>query len=285
MICTARKEAGGGGDVMENTFISTPIAPEALLAWYLDMGVDESIGEEPLDRLAAPTFKPTISAPPPSRPSASVSPLKVLTPHPSASALASQAKSLPELRHALDIFEDCPLKKTATNLVFGDGNPEAKIMFIGEAPGADEDRIGLAFVGDGGKLLDKMLFSIGLDRSNSYITNLLPWRPPGNRTPTPAEIAACLPFIERHIELVDPDVLILLGGISAASLLASHEGIGKLRGKWHEYETPGLSRPLPTFATFHPNYLIKSPAQKRDAWKDLLAIKAKLTELGIKARR
>jgi uracil-DNA glycosylase family 4 len=270
---------------MESSIVSTPISPEALLAWYIEMGVDEAIGDEPVDRLAPPAVKPTIAAPPPSRPSATVSPLKALAPHPSASALAAQAKSLAELRHALEVFEDCPLKKTATNLVFGDGNPEAKIMFIGEAPGADEDRIGLPFVGQSGKLLDKMLFSIGLDRSNYYITNILPWRPPGNRTPTPAEIAACLPFVERHVELVDPDLLILLGGSSASALLARHEGIGKLRGKWHEYETPGLSRPLPTFATFHPAYLLRSPAQKRDAWKDLLAIKAKLAELGLKARR
>jgi uracil-DNA glycosylase family 4 len=269
---------------MENAIISTPISPEALLAWYIEMGVDESIGEEPIDRLAAPAFKPVMT-PAPAAPSATISPIKALASHPSASALASQAKTLPELRHALDRFEDCPLKKTATNLVFGDGNPEAKIMFIGEAPGADEDRIGLPFVGQPGKLLDKMLFSIGLDRSNYYITNILPWRPPGNRTPTPAEIAACLPFVERHIELVDPDVLILLGGSSASALLARHEGIGKLRGKWHEYETPGLSRPLPTFATFNPAYLLGSPTQKRDAWKDLLAIKAKLTELGVKAKR
>ncbi len=158
------------------------------------------------------------------------------------------------------------------NLVFADGNPEARIMFIGEAPGAQEDRQGLPFVGASGQLLDQMLSHIGLDRTSVYITNLLFWRPPGNRTPTPGEIASCLPFLERHIELVNPSHIVLVGGISAKTLLDRREGILKLRGQWGHYRPLGLERPIPALATLHPAYLLRQPAQKRLAWRDLLSL-------------
>jgi DNA polymerase len=197
----------------------------------------------------------------------------------SAHALAAAANSLPELRDALARFDGCALKRTATNLVFADGNPAARVMFIGEAPGADEDRQGLPFVGVSGQLLDRMLAAIGLSRkTNAYISNVLFWRPPGNRSPTPAEIAACLPFVERHVELLDPAVLVLVGGIAAKTMLARSEGIMRLRGRWFTYETPRMSRPIPTIATYHPAYLLRSPGQKRDAWRDMLEIQAKLQE-------
>jgi DNA polymerase len=152
-------------------------------------------------------------------------------------------------------------------------------MFVGEAPGADEDRQGLPFVGISGKLLDQMLAFVGLDRAtNAYITNVVFWRPPGNRTPTDEEIASCLPFAARHIELVDPAVLVFVGGLAAKTLLATQLGITKIRGRWHNYETPGLPRPVPAMPLFHPAYLLRSPQQKRFAWRDLLAIKQKLSE-------
>jgi len=160
------------------------------------------------------------------------------------------------------------------NLVFADGNPQAKVMVIGEGPGAQEDRQGLPFVGVSGQLLDRMLGCIGLDRTTVYITNVLFWRPPGNRTPTASEIATCLPFVERHIELVDPDYLLFVGGISAKTLLGRSEGILKLRGRWAHYQHVGLARPIPAMASLHPAYLLRQPAQKRLAWRDLLALKA-----------
>ncbi len=193
-----------------------------------------------------------------------------------AHALAAAANSLQELRAALEAFEGCALKHTATNLVFGDGNPEARIMLVGEAPGADEDRLGLPFVGVSGRLLDAMLAAIGLDRTTAYITNILFWRPPGNRNPTAAEVAACLPFIERLIELVDPEVLVMVGGTAAKTLLGQSDGIMKLRGRWFNYESARMTRPIPATGIFHPAYLLRSPAQKRTAWTDLLAIKRKL---------
>lgn len=152
-------------------------------------------------------------------------------------------------------------------------------MLVGEAPGEDEDRQGKPFVGRSGQLLDRMLAAIGLDRSTVYITNVLPWRPPGNRSPTPAEIAVCLPFVERHIELVDPALLVLVGGVAAKTLLGTQEGIVRLRGRWLLHSSPGLSRPLPTLATYHPAYLLRSPAHKRDSWRDLLTVKNKLNDL------
>jgi DNA polymerase len=181
-----------------------------------------------------------------------------------------------ELEAALARFEGCPLRKTATNLVFGDGNPDARILFIGEAPGAEEDRQGKPFVGPSGRLLDLMLASIGLDRTKVFISNTVFWRPPGNRAPTTTEVAACMPFVERLVELMSPDVLVTLGGPAAKALLAQTEGVSRLRGRWFSYATPRLSRPIPATAMYHPAYLLRTPEQKRAAWLDLLQLKKKL---------
>lgn len=184
-------------------------------------------------------------------------------------------KNLEDLRQHLETFTGCGLKETATNLVFGDGVPTAKIMVIGEAPGADEDRLGKPFVGMSGQLLDRIFQTIGLSRTeNLYITNIVPWRPPGNRQPTAQEIAACEPFLQEHIRLIAPDILVLVGGIAAKTVLKSTAGIMKLRGYWHEYICPGLEQPIKTLATFHPAYLLRSPGQKAQVWKDMLLLKA-----------
>jgi DNA polymerase len=196
-----------------------------------------------------------------------------------ATHIAAECKTLDDLRRAMEAFDDLPLRRTARSTVFADGNPEAAVMVIGEAPGQEEDRQGLPFVGKSGKLLDRMLASIGLDRDSVYITNVVPWRPVENRKPTVDEVAVCLPFVTRHIDLVDPQLLILLGGASASALLARHEGINRLRGRWFDYSAPGLPRPIPAMATFHPAYLLRTPAAKREAWRDLLQVKKRLAGL------
>jgi DNA polymerase len=200
-------------------------------------------------------------------------------PSPEAAVMAAReaarsAASLEELRAILHRFEGCALRTTATQLVFADGNPQAHVMFVGEAPGRDEDLAGLPFVGRSGKLLDRMMASIGLDRKSAYIANIVPWRPPGNRTPTPQESAICLPFIRRQIELADPDVLVCLGGPSAQTLLNVKDGILKTRGRWFRYQTG--SREIRALATLHPAYLLRQPLQKRLAWRDFLAVKKAL---------
>ena len=192
---------------------------------------------------------------------------------------AQAATSVDQLRQALDAFDGCALKRTATNLVFTDGNPKAPLLLIGEAPGAEEDRQGLPFVGPSGRLLDKMLESIGLDRGRVLISNTVFWRPPGNRTPTSQETAVCMPFLERLIELVDPQILVALGGPAAKAVLAQTTGVGRLRGKWFSYSTARLVRPIAATAMFHPAYLLRSPGQKRDTWRDLLEIKRRLAEM------
>lgn len=281
----------------------------AALAWQVEAGADEAIGEAPVERYrgaepvraapappaasgrAAPSLAPPASAAPDAsrgaRASAASAAPGARPARLEASAevgraareLASAARTVAELRDALAAFEGCPLKETATNLVFGDGNPRAKLMLIGEAPGADEDRLGKPFVGVSGQLLDRMMAWIGQDRTRFYITNVLYWRPPGNRQPTAAEVAACLPFVERHIELVDPELLVLVGGSSAKTLLGRTEGIMRLRGQWFQYQSPRMARPIPATAIFHPAYLLRSPAQKREAWRDLLALKQRLQSL------
>lgn len=266
------------------------------MQWYLDVGVDETIGEAPVDRFVAPPL-PRVAEPSPPAPAglgAGVGktseaaapragrplrpkfllPEEMLVQH--AVSLASDADSLASLREALDRFEGCPLKRTATNLVFGRGNPEARVVFVGEAPGAEEDVQGLPFVGPSGRLLDRILRSIGLGADDVFISNTVFWRPPGNRSPTSSETAACMPFLQRMLELIDPDVLVALGGPAATALLGRAESVGKLRGRWFSYQSPGLSRPASVIVTFHPAYLLRSPAQKRLAWRDFLAIKRKL---------
>jgi DNA polymerase len=202
----------------------------------------------------------------------------------SAQSLAKLAADLPALREALAAFDGCSLKTTATNLVFGVGQTPADVMLIGEAPGRDEDREGAPFVGVSGQLLDVMLNYVDLSRNkNIYITNIVPWRPPGNRNPTDAEIAACLPFLARHIALVAPRILVFLGATAAKTLLGHSEGITKLRGQWYEYAAPALEdaglAPIPAMATLHPAYLLRQPAQKRAAWKDLLSVRQRLDTL------
>lgn len=289
----------------------TSMTSRELLRWYIDAGVDETIALVPVNRfetskswpVTVPEPQPTqqkglAEAPSPSQPpSQSLSqpspPHANVLSHPPAPEsspdsgngdvtdavhLAQAAATVADLRQALEQFEGCALKKTATNLVFIDGNPEAQILFIGEGPGAEEDRQGLPFVGPSGKLLDKMMASIGLDRSQVLISNTVFWRPPGNRTPTAHETAVCMPFVERLIELVDPHILVALGGPAAKSLLAQTAGVGKLRGKWFPYSTPGLSAPIDATALYHPAYLLRSPGQKRATWSDWLQIKRKFED-------
>lgn len=239
----------------------------ATLRWLIDAGADEVVGDRPIDHLNAPRGLREAPAAPPT-----VAPGHPVTPLESARALARGAATLKELKAALDAFDGCALKATATNLVFADGNPEARLMIIGEGPGGEEDRQGLPFVGASGRLLDRMLACIGLDRTSVYITNILFWRPPGNRTPTGTEIAACLPFVERHIELIDPTHLLLLGGSSAKTLLGRSDGILKQRGRWAHYQHTELVRPIPALPSLHPAYLLRQPAQKRLAWRDLLSL-------------
>lgn len=279
-----------------------PFDPSALLKWYVEMGVDECIGDDPIDRYAASqemlarkhvaqaqtqtqTSAPSSTAVHPRPSTAPQQEVKATDEmvHTAVEA-ARKATTVEELRQAVLSYDGCHLKKTAMNTVFADGNPKADIMFIGEAPGADEDRQGVPFVGEQGKLLDKMLHSCGLedeigDRSKVYISNVLFWRPPGNRNPTQSEIAVCLPFVERHIELVDPKIIVCLGGAAAKAVLGHHEGISRLRGRWFDHASPKLSRPVKATALFHPAYLLRSPAQKRRAWADLLNIIEKLESL------
>ncbi len=252
------------------------------LQWLMQAGADEAVGDTPLDRTAAEPPSATKPTPAPEAPAtdtprrpAQVKPATLTSTEAvlgTARELAGAARTLEELKAALERFDGCTLKQGAANLVFADGNPESRVMIIGEAPGAEEDRQGLPFVGAAGRLLDRMLAGIGLDRTSVYITNILVWRPPGNRTPTGAEIAACLPFVERHIELVDPEYLMLTGGISAKTLLGRSEGILKLRGRWFHYQHAGMARPIPALASLHPAYLLRQPAQKRLAWRDILAL-------------
>lgn len=187
---------------------------------------------------------------------------------------AAQAATLEDLRASLARFEGCNLRLTAKNLVFSDGSPQARLMFVGEAPGREEDAQGVPFVGRSGQLLDRMLTAIGMDRAQAYIANVVPWRPPGNRTPTPQEAEICKPFIHRQIELVDPDVLVFLGGASAKLLAGATDGILRLRGKWLAYDTG--TRQIRAIATLHPAYLLRTPIQKRLAWRDFMKIKAAL---------
>lgn len=192
--------------------------------------------------------------------------------------MAATAASLEELEGLLARFESCALRFTAKNLVFADGNPQARVMFVGEAPGADEDRVGKPFMGRSGQLLDRMMAAVGLDRSNAYVGNVVPWRPPGNRNPTPQEIATCKPFIERQIALADPDILVCLGGVATQALAGTKDGILKSRGRWFPYRTG--RREIRLLATLHPAYLLRQPLQKRLAWRDFRALRAALDEGG-----
>ncbi len=259
----------------------------AALNFYVDAGVDEVIGTIAVDRFAESKAPARSEQELPSRaPVAPAQPVQVPGPGEteaavSARQLAAAAADLDALRAVMEGFDLCPLKKTAANTVFGAGNPDADVMLVGEAPGADEDRQGLPFVGVSGQLLDRMLASIGLNRENAYITNMLAWRPPGNRKPTAEETTMCLPFIRRHIELVNPRVLVFVGGTAASTLLDSTSGITRMRGKWFDYPVGGAGEEtsISAMPIFHPAYLLRQPALKRLAWIDLLAIQARLQDM------
>ena len=193
-----------------------------------------------------------------------------------AQAAAAAADTLEALRTTLAGFDGCPLHATATNLVFADGNPQSGLMLVGEAPGAEEDRAGKPFVGASGRLLDQMLASIGLDRSQVLITNLIPWRPPGNRAPTDSEVLTCLPFLLRHVALVRPRRIVLLGAMATKSVTGNAAGIRKLRGRWLELPVPGLGAPVRALPMLHPAFLLRTPGAKRDAWSDWLTLRRDL---------
>jgi DNA polymerase len=249
------------------------------LAWLVEAGADEAMSDGPADRFAARSSaqpaKPVIAAKAPAPVKAE--PVPESDSIGTAIDLARGANSLAELKAALEGFDGCALKRSATNTVFADGNPQNRIMFIGEAPGRDEDRQGLPFVGRAGKLLDKMMAAIDLDRTNAYITNVLNWRPPDNRDPSPEEAAMCLPFLRRHIELVNPEVIILLGAVAVRHIMGRTDGIMKTRGKWLDYNVSG--RMVPVMPTLHPAYLLRQPAHKKLAWRDLLAVQEKIISL------
>lgn len=257
-----------------------------LLRWYADMGVDMAVDETPHDRFhqsASPERTGHVAAAPASSTAPSRQPpalISVDDASRSAAVDAASAQTLDELRDRLLAFEGCGLKATATQLVFADGNPEADIMFVGEAPGVDEDRIGRPFVGRAGQLLDKMLASIGLDRHHVYIANVVPWRPPGNRTPTPLETGACLPFTQRQIELVQPKILVCLGAPAMQTLLGIKEGIMRSRGRWVDYDMGG--RKIPAMPMLHPAYLLRQPSHKKFAWQDLRELAKTMANIGTK---
>ena len=257
----------------------------SLLNWHLSVGADETIGTEPINRIksqksviqidniAVPpdcnAEKRIINSNPRVQPNISVNTNQNSTSY----SLAKEASSLSELEAIVDNFEGCSLKKTSTNLVFYNGSPQSKLMIIGEAPGAQEDLEGMPFVGPSGLLLDKMLASIDIKRSDVVVSNTVFWRPPGNRTPTLEETEACRPFLERLIELTDPKILVALGGPAAKILLGEPQGISKLRGRWFNYKN---QKSVWATAIFHPAYLLRTPSQKRLAWQDLLTISSRL---------
>ena len=283
------------------------------LSWLVDAGADEAVLEEPVDRFISnppleggsksrasvsengisgrgsgassktdpsPKFASQISTLSqgeggrPAHASPSTDPIG------SAMEIAAACNTLAELKAALEAFDGCALKKSATHTVFADGVPDKHILFIGEAPGAEEDRRGLPFVGRAGQLLDKMLDAIGLSRSeNAYITNVLNWRPPGNRDPDPTEVAMCIPFLRRHIELVDPGIIVLLGKVAVKNVAGIAEGIMATRGKWLQYFVS--DRMVPVMPTLHPAYLLRQPGHKKLAWRDLQAVQEKIEALGL----
>jgi uracil-DNA glycosylase family 4 len=243
------------------------------LRWWVEAGVDLALDEAPHDRFVERPAPQPKAAPAarvaPARPAVRIEQAAAAPDDArrSAASIAAGAQNLDELRDLLEKFDGCGLKATATRLVFSDGAPDAPIMMVGEGPGADEDRIGRPFVGRAGQLLDRMLASIELDRSKVYIANVVPWRPPGNRTPTPQETTICLPFIRRQIELVAPKILVCLGASAAQTLIGMKEGITRIRGQWFDYELGGAT--IKALPMLHPAYLLRQPAQKRAAWRDL----------------
>jgi uracil-DNA glycosylase len=248
----------------------------AALEWQVAAGVDEVIGDTPVNRYELAAEAPRVAPARGARPVAEPAPVAVaVDPVAAARAAAAAAVSLEALREAIAGFDHCELKRGARNTVFADGNPKARVLVLGEAPGADEDREGRPFVGRAGQLLDRMFAAIGLDRTSPdaqaalYITNVMPWRPPGNRDPEPGEIAMMLPFVERHIALADPDMIVVMGNTPLFALTGT-KGILRARGNWVQ----ALGKPM--LPMTHPAYLLRNPAAKREAWADLLSLQARL---------
>jgi len=268
---------------------SLALAARDLLTFYVESGADAVLGEEPVNRFAEASVvesveaKSTVEPLSPARDVRSAPPMPAVQAPPppdeaitAAGAAARSAGSLEELRAIMESFTGCALRTTAKQLVFGDGSPDARLMFVGQAPGSEEDQKGIPFVSRSGQLLDRMLGAIGFARSDVYIANMVPWRPPGNRDPSPQESQICLPFIKRQIELVDPDVIVCLGKPPTATLLGVTEGIRRARGRWLTYDTG--TREIRATATFHPDYLLSTPIEKRFAWRDFLAIRKALQQ-------
>ncbi|MGQ3314099.1 uracil-DNA glycosylase [Reyranella sp.] len=270
----------------------------ALLRWYVDHGIDETIGEDAIDRFALPPPAAVAAAPErasatpaaptpiraPSAPAVARAPIPLESPQLAEDAreIARRVTTIAELEEAVRAFEGCALKRTAKNTVFADGVAGAPVMIVGEAPGADEDRLGKPFVGVSGQLMDRMFAAIGMSRERDlYITNILFWRPPGNRTPTLSEQATCLAFTRRHIELARPKVVVLAGGTAVKAVLNTAEGITRLRGKWTTLTLDDGSE-VPALPTFHPAYLLRTPASKRQSWADLLSLDKRLKDLGVR---
>ncbi len=254
------------------------------LRWLVEMGADEGVSNCAINRLGRMPGWPGRGAVSRSIHDNSQSPALVESGRQDFVSSEQRAefeniRSLSQLKEMVENFELCGLRRTATKTVFADGNPEADVMLVGEAPGAEEDRSGLPFVGAAGQLLDRMLAAIELDRTSVYITNLLFWRPPGNRNPTNEEIQQCLPLVERHIALIRPRILVLVGSISAKTLLRQSEGITRLRGRWYEYELVAPKISIATTCIFHPAFLLRQPQNKREAWNDLIAIRERLNQL------
>jgi uracil-DNA glycosylase family 4 len=273
---------------------------KSLLEWYLDAGVDEAIDNEPTQYFSMQALVSSdvaLSAAINAAPVASAHTASLATyvpPAPAsiplhhtpsaavamARALADGARTLEELEETVRAFDGCAIKKTASKTVFSDGNPKARVMIIGEAPGAQEDKEGIPFCGPSGQLLDRMFAAIGLSRKNDlYISNSVFWRPPGNRTPNPEETATCLPFVEKHIALIKPALLILSGGTATTSLLSKDASISRLRGKIYDYTNGYIDSPIKTIVMYHPSYLLRQPGHKRLAWHDLLLVEKVLKGL------
>lgn len=258
-----------------------------ILHFYADAGLDYALEEEPQNRLheVEKPVAPVLAVQKPTPRPAMASPSTAVPDDAAVARALGDAKAattLEALRTSLEAFDGCSLKFTAKNLVFADGNPNSKIMLVSDAPGRDEDLEGRPFAGKAGQLLDKMLAAIGLDRNQVYLTNMIYWRPPGNRTPTPMEIEICRPFINRQIELIDPSLIIFMGANSAKSFMSGSDSILRIRGQWQEWTSPN-GRIIPALAMLNPDYLMRQPAQKKLAWRDLLSLKARIVELGLNA--
>jgi DNA polymerase len=248
----------------------------AALRLQIEWGANEALDDTPVDRTRPAMSKPVAVPDAPERqPQADAAPRP--GPVARAQSIAASAHSLEALRSALAGFTDCPLAATATNLVFSDGNPEAGLVLVGEAPGAEEDLSGKPFVGPSGQFLDRMLASVQLDRTKLLITNLIPWRPPGNRPPTEGEVLMCLPFLRRHLALVRPRIVVSLGALSTRALTGSDAGIRRMRGRWQALELEGVGR-VRLLPMLHPAYLLRTPGAKREAWADLIALRRALDE-------